>query len=78
MNVVVLSDTHLPGRARRLPGALTDELARADLIVHAGDFATVDAFDMLRGFAPVRAATISPAPIGASSNSTAAARTVGR
>ena len=54
MNVVVVSDTHMPGRARRLPRALVAELERADLIVHAGDFATVETLDMLRGFASVR------------------------
>ena len=54
MNVVVISDTHMPGRARRLPRALVADLERADLIVHAGDFATVDTLDLLRGFAPVQ------------------------
>jgi uncharacterized protein len=54
VNVVLMSDTHMPGRARRLPRALVAELERADLIVHAGDFATVDTLDMLRAFAPVR------------------------
>ena len=55
MNVVVISDTHMPGRARRLPGQLVAELETADLIVHAGDFATVDTLEMLRGYAPVQA-----------------------
>ena len=43
----------MPGRARRLPGPLVADLERADLIVHAGDFATVETLEMLRGFAPV-------------------------
>jgi putative phosphoesterase len=55
VNVVVLSDTHMPGRARRLPDPLVADLERADLIVHAGDFATVEVLAMLRGFAPVQA-----------------------
>jgi putative phosphoesterase len=54
VNVVVISDTHLPGRARRLPAALVAELETADLIVHAGDFATVDALEMLKRYAPVQ------------------------
>ena len=49
-----MSDTHLPGRPRRLPRPLVADLERADLIVHAGDFATVETLDMLRAFAPVR------------------------
>jgi hypothetical protein len=52
--VVILSDTHLPSRARRLPAALVADLERADEIVHAGDFATVETLEWLRGFAPVR------------------------
>lgn len=53
MKVVVISDTHMPGRAKRLPVLLVAELETADLIVHAGDFATVETLEMLRGFAPV-------------------------
>src|SRR5438128_613430 len=54
MRVIAISDTHMPGRARRLPPALVADLERADLIVHAGDFATVSTLEMLGGFAPVR------------------------
>jgi putative phosphoesterase len=54
--VVVLADTHLrPGRDRRLPDTAYDELARAELILHAGDVVTRDLLDELGGFAPVRA-----------------------
>lgn len=55
MPIVVLADTHLPTRARALPRRLLDELASADLIVHAGDFATVDILTELRRYAPVQA-----------------------
>lgn len=54
--VVVLADTHLrPGRDKRLPDGAYDELARAELILHAGDVVTRDLLDELAGFAPVRA-----------------------
>jgi len=53
MRVIVLSDTHMPGRARNLPARLIADLETADLIVHAGDFATVETLEMLRAFAPV-------------------------
>jgi len=52
--VVVISDTHMPGRARKLPPVLVADLERADLILHAGDFATVETLEALRGFAPVQ------------------------
>jgi putative phosphoesterase len=45
----------VPSRARSLPRPLLDDLERADLIVHAGDFATVDVLNMLRLYGPVRA-----------------------
>jgi putative phosphoesterase len=54
--VVVLADTHLrPGRDKRLPDRAYDELARAELVLHAGDVVTRDLLDELGGFAPVRA-----------------------
>ena len=33
--VLVLSDTHLPGRGRSLPPAVLEAAAQADLVVHA-------------------------------------------
>jgi uncharacterized protein len=36
--VAVISDTHLPRGARRLPAACRERLAAADAILHAGDF----------------------------------------
>jgi len=38
LNLAIISDTHLPRGARRLPGACIERLRAADLIVHAGDF----------------------------------------
>ena len=55
MKVLVLSDTHMPGRAKALPKPLLVDLERADLILHAGDLATVDVLNMLRGLGPVQA-----------------------
>lgn len=46
VRVVAMADTHVPGRARDLPAELWDEVGRADLVVHAGDWvhaALVDA-----------------------------------
>jgi putative phosphoesterase len=46
--IVLLSDTHLPKRAKRLPTALWDAIDRADIVVHAGDWVTVDLLDELQ------------------------------
>ena len=43
---VLLSDTHLPKRAKDLPAPLWADIDAADLVVHAGDWvdlATLDA-----------------------------------
>jgi hypothetical protein len=56
MRVLVMSDTHLrPGRGRRLPDAVYDELDRADAVLHAGDIVTADLLHEMSGFAPVHA-----------------------
>jgi len=56
LRALVLADTHIrPGRARRLPDAVYDELPRADVVLHAGDVLTRELLDELSGFAPVHA-----------------------
>ncbi|MEU2157402.1 metallophosphoesterase [Streptomyces sp. NPDC019396] len=48
MRLLLTSDTHVPRRARRLPDPLLAEIARADAVVHAGDWvdeATLDLFE---------------------------------
>ena len=52
---VVIADTHVPRRARALPGNLLEHLGRADLILHAGDLMVADLLDELKVYAPVRA-----------------------
>jgi putative phosphoesterase len=36
--IVILSDTHVPQRARGLPPAVWDAVDAADLVIHAGDW----------------------------------------
>jgi uncharacterized protein len=55
VRIAVIADTHLPRGARRLPQACLEELALADLILHAGDVVTAEALDELRTLAPVEA-----------------------
>ncbi|MFD7921063.1 metallophosphoesterase family protein [Streptomyces sp. NPDC059740] len=48
MRLLMVSDTHVPKRARRLPGQLVEEMARAEVVLHAGDWvdeATLDLFE---------------------------------
>ena len=43
--LVLLSDTHLPKRAKDLPAALWADIEAADVVVHAGDWVSIDALD---------------------------------
>jgi uncharacterized protein len=53
--VGVISDTHIRRGARTLPTTLVNRLSTVDLILHAGDFTTVETLDFLRTLAPVQA-----------------------
>ncbi len=53
--VVVVGDTHLPRFGRELPAPLTDALATADLILHAGDHTDPFVLERLEAFAPTDA-----------------------
>jgi putative phosphoesterase len=48
MRIVLMSDTHLPHRARDLPAPLWAEVDSADVVVHAGDWVHVDLLDELQ------------------------------
>jgi putative phosphoesterase len=50
--VAVVSDTHLPRGARRLPEACVARLAAADLILHAGDVVGASFLEELRALGP--------------------------
>ncbi|MGW3916922.1 metallophosphoesterase family protein [Streptomyces sp. NPDC005070] len=47
MRLLLMSDTHLPQRARELPAALLAELLSADVVIHAGDWVDTAALDLL-------------------------------
>ena len=44
-DLLLLADTHVPLRARDLPGRVWEEIEAADLVVHAGDWVGVDLLD---------------------------------
>jgi putative phosphoesterase len=52
MLIAVISDTHLPRGARRLPEACVERIAGADLLLHAGDFSTLEVLRELEGIGP--------------------------
>ncbi|WP_216693015.1 metallophosphoesterase family protein [Dietzia psychralcaliphila] len=47
MRLLLLADTHVPTRARELPSQLWDEVDRADVVVHAGDWMDLALLDAL-------------------------------
>jgi putative phosphoesterase len=53
--IAVVSDTHLPKGRRRIPDACLEQLEAADLILHAGDFTSLDVLLELRAYGPVSA-----------------------
>lgn len=52
----LLSDTHIPSRAKRLPDGITKIFSHVDLIIHAGDLTSIEVIEELEAFAPVLAA----------------------
>jgi putative phosphoesterase len=52
MLLAVISDTHLPRGTRRLPDACVERIAAADLLLHAGDFSTLEVLRELEAIGP--------------------------
>lgn len=52
MLIAVISDTHLPRGARRLPEACVGRIGAADLLLHAGDFSTLEVLRELEAIGP--------------------------
>ncbi|MBB6454767.1 hypothetical protein HNQ94_003256 [Salirhabdus euzebyi] len=50
MKVVVISDTHMPKRGMRFPQTLLKALSDADLIIHLGDWLSIDVYEKLKQF----------------------------
>jgi uncharacterized protein len=49
VRLLLIADTHVPKRARDLPGQVWDEVARADVVIHAGDWVDAALLDALEG-----------------------------
>jgi putative phosphoesterase len=52
MLIAIIADTHMPRGSRRLPAACVERIARADLLLHAGDFATLAVLRELEAIGP--------------------------
>jgi putative phosphoesterase len=53
VRLLLLADTHVPRRAKDLPPRVWREVDQADLVVHAGDWVTVELLDALEARADV-------------------------
>ncbi|HET7616156.1 MAG TPA: metallophosphoesterase family protein, partial [Bacillales bacterium] len=53
MKIGVVSDTHMPAHGRELPEILLNGLEGVDLILHAGDWQTLEVYERFREIAPV-------------------------
>jgi hypothetical protein len=51
----ILSDTHIPVRAKEIPISVRDKLEEVDLILHAGDFQTISVLRELQEIGEVKA-----------------------
>jgi len=47
MRLLLIADTHIPRRAPDLPARVWDEVDRADVVVHAGDWVAAELLDEL-------------------------------
>ncbi len=53
--VGLISDTHIPSRARMLPDKVFEVFKDVDMIIHAGDLTEIEVVEELRKIAPVLA-----------------------
>ena len=48
MRIIVISDTHVPERADKLPEKLLEDIKKADMLIHVGDFVSIEMLSELR------------------------------
>ncbi|QDP39668.1 metallophosphoesterase family protein [Radiobacillus deserti] len=48
MRIIVISDTHIPKRGFHIPSPLIDAIREADLLIHAGDWQTIEVLRFLQ------------------------------
>jgi len=55
MLIGLISDTHIPDRAKEIPQKVLETFENVDLILHAGDLTSLEVIDELEKIAPVMA-----------------------
>lgn len=55
LRIGVISDTHIPTRAKELPAVVTETFKGVEHIIHAGDIMSMGVIDILEKLAPVTA-----------------------
>ncbi|MBQ9025836.1 MAG: metallophosphoesterase [Methanobrevibacter sp.] len=53
MLIGLISDTHIPDRARQIPEKVLESFENVDLIIHSGDLTATTVIDELENIAPV-------------------------
>ncbi len=53
MEIAIVSDTHIPSRAQRIPDRFVERIREADHVIHAGDFDSKGAVADIRELATV-------------------------
>ena len=48
MRIGVISDTHIPDRAKQIPQQILDDFRNVDMIVHAGDLVDLEVLEKLK------------------------------
>lgn len=51
VEIAILSDTHVPSRVAAVPDWIIDEIERADVVIHAGDFDARETLDVIEAAA---------------------------
>jgi putative phosphoesterase len=64
MNIGIISDTHIPLKAKSLPNEVLRAFRDVDHIIHAGDIVSLEVLDTLNCFAPVTAVSGNVDPPG--------------
>lgn len=48
VRIGVISDTHIPDRATRIPQKILEDFKKADMVIHAGDLVNMSALEQLK------------------------------
>lgn len=53
MKIIVIGDTHIPKKAKEIPDIVKEECISADLIIHVGDWQTIEVYKYLTSLGDV-------------------------